>query len=139
MPLIQNHSQWLVGNGKSVRFWLDNWLGFSIIDAIDDCNFYLDSMVSDYVVDGKWMLPTSVIEILGEIVQLVVSYQLSSDIVMLIWPSAITGEFSMKCAYDSITSHKSHSNMPSLWESYIPTNKSLLVWRLYHHKMPTQD
>lgn len=49
-----------MGNGYSVRFWKDNWLGVPLMLT---CNIdqeylgYLNDKVNAFILDGEWLLP----------------------------------------------------------------------------------
>lgn len=46
--------QWIIGDGKSVWFWLDNWLGQPILNMLGiTSTIPLNSMVADVIKDHK--------------------------------------------------------------------------------------
>lgn len=50
-------SLWLIGQNSEVKFWTDNWLGYSIAYKLGIPQHILDLLTcsaGDYLVDGVW-------------------------------------------------------------------------------------
>ena len=47
---------WSVGSGNDIKFWTDNWITTSPIQARNDCPTIdnIHDKVSDYILGGKW-------------------------------------------------------------------------------------
>ncbi|KAK0572334.1 hypothetical protein LWI29_030054 [Acer saccharum] len=135
-------SRWLVGRHSKVRFWTDNWLGDPLINLIEDRSLLqppLDSVVGDVYSDATgWDIPASFKAshpvVASEIEKVVVS----TDPDSLVWTCSLDGVVSCKSAYDSLSEVGSSVFWgKQIWASFIPPSRSVLIWRLFHGKIPT--
>ncbi|XP_062020958.1 uncharacterized protein LOC133737421 [Rosa rugosa] len=61
-PTLLEGVQWLVGDGKSIRFWRDNWLGETLVTSLNydqEVHELLNDKVSCFIKNGQWNLPSS--------------------------------------------------------------------------------
>ncbi|XP_019433785.1 PREDICTED: uncharacterized protein LOC109340530 [Lupinus angustifolius] len=65
-----SNSIWLVGEGKSINFWLDNWLGTILVDSInipDEVHPSLLAKVADFTHHYKWTIPKLIHDLFPQI------------------------------------------------------------------------
>lgn len=74
----------------------------------------------------------------NELQQMVIPLFQSKD--ELVWSGNDSGTLSLKEAYNLVHSSISTQQWPNLfWSRVIPPSKSFLIWRILHHKVPTDD
>ncbi|KAK0599983.1 hypothetical protein LWI29_010426 [Acer saccharum] len=99
----------------------------------------LDSVVGDVYSDATgWDIPASFKAshpvVASEIEKVVVS----TDPDSLVWTCSLDGVVSCKSAYDSLSEVRSSVFWgKQIWASFIPPSRSVLIWRLFHGKIPT--
>jgi len=57
MQVISENSTWLLGNGNSINFWLDNWCGDTLVNLLNippNLHHHLKVYVSDFIHDFQW-------------------------------------------------------------------------------------
>ncbi|XP_057774946.1 uncharacterized protein LOC130993927 [Salvia miltiorrhiza] len=140
--LVEN-SYSFIGDGSSTYFWLDDWLGYKLVDKLQVPHFmhdFLHQSVADYYFEGAWhfsedffiQFPDTVCDILllpiGE----------SED--LKFWKHSVTGDVTAALAYSRIC----HS-FPKvrwgdwIWENYIPVRRLIVCWRIIQNRLPTLD
>ncbi|XP_026458909.1 uncharacterized protein LOC113359504 [Papaver somniferum] len=59
---LEENSRWIVGDGKNISAWKDNWVLEKPLQELYPDNGYIlqfpDMKVSDFRLDGEWILPT---------------------------------------------------------------------------------
>ncbi|CAJ2659028.1 unnamed protein product [Trifolium pratense] len=142
---IFDNSIWLVGDGKDINFWNDNWCGSILSDFFNipsHISQNLTSTVSDYIYNGEWYLPQQLpqhFNALSSLVhQVTIPIEPSKD--KLLWKHTDTGDMQLADAYSFNLQQLQDLHWAKvIWNSTIPPSKSLLAWRLMHNKMPTDD
>ncbi|XP_058776647.1 uncharacterized protein LOC131650967 [Vicia villosa] len=142
---VKENSCWLIGNGEKINFWSDNWNGSVVLDSLNASGvsnpFYKDKVVV-YIHDRKWRLPTDIKVMFPQLVSLLDQVHLSvvQTVDLLVWKPATDGILTLKLAYDFISSKSSVIDWGKrIWNKLIPSSYSLLLWRLLHNKVPTDD
>ncbi|KAK2650254.1 hypothetical protein Ddye_017743 [Dipteronia dyeriana] len=144
VPLFIGASKrgWLVGRHSKVHFWMDNWLGDPLIDLVKEksaLQLPLDSVVCDVYSEAKGLdIPTffqaSHPDVASEIEKVVVSTDLNS----LVWTYSLDGVLTCKSPYNYLFEVRSSVFWgKQIWASYIPHSHFVLIWRLFHGKIPT--
>lgn len=143
LELIKTNSSWQIGNGTMVNFWNDTWLSRPITELIGiPSTSELKATVSDFMVNGSWCIPQLLtglfLTLKDEIQQVVIPNFPAKD--QLRWSSSSTGLLSFKDAFYFLS--PVGPQVPwckLLWNSCIPPSKSFILWRIMHHKMPTDE
>jgi len=142
---ITSNCGWQLGDGSNINFWLDNWCGQPIASQLNipsQLHSNLTAKVNDFIVNGQWNFPDSFIhyfpqaKFLAE--QVTIPFEEAED--KLIWEPSSSGDLSFKQAYEF--KYGTGQNIrwaKSLWSHDIPPTKSLLVWRIMHNKVPTDE
>jgi hypothetical protein len=102
----------------------------------------LTSTVSDYLVNGQWIFPQQLTQAFPNLVNMV--NHVITPVVpapdQLIWKHTDSGDLQLKDAYQFILHNFQELHWAkTIWNSDIPPSKSLLVWRLMHDKLPTDE
>ncbi|XP_057790991.1 uncharacterized protein LOC131008108 [Salvia miltiorrhiza] len=132
-----------VGEGTSINFWIDDWLGYSLVKRCGVPDFLLQTLtcsVADYFYEGIWHFTQNFINVFPEIV---------CDILLLLvgegsddrfWKSSVHGTVSATAAFSKRCHGFPYVKWGSwIWENFIPVRRSLLCWRLIHNRLPTFD
>ncbi|CAJ2637186.1 unnamed protein product [Trifolium pratense] len=143
--LIAQNTRWLVGNGNNINFWLHNWSGVQLVNFLQipqHLHHFLHAKVSDFILNHQWIVPLDLQAayptLLPYLNQFTIPLEDKED--KLIWIHNAHGELTLKDAYSFFTtSGQKVSWAKSLWNIAIPPSKSFMVWRLFHHKMPTDE
>jgi ribonuclease HI len=142
--VIAANSIWLLGNGQNINFWNDNWCGTTLADFFNlpaHISQHLTSTVSDYIVNGAWSFPPQLLQqfnFSSIIHRVIIPYDGPND--QLLWIHTDSGDLQLKDAY--CFKFQQFQELPwakLIWSSDIPPSKSLLVWRLMHDKVPTDE
>ncbi|KAK2381212.1 hypothetical protein QL285_068838 [Trifolium repens] len=140
-----DNSIWLLGDGKNISFWNDNWCGPALSEVFhipDHISKRLVSSVSDYIVNGQWIIPPQLSQRFTNprflVHQVTIPLDPSHD--LLLWKHTDSGELSFADAYNFISPQFQDLDWSKvLWNVDIPPSKSLVAWRLMHNKMPTDE
>ncbi|XP_045794076.1 uncharacterized protein LOC123888954 [Trifolium pratense] len=145
MSVIKENSCWKVGTGHNINLWNDPWCGVPLAQSLHIHQSVINGLlqqVSDIILNQQWHIPPSLNHMFPNLKNLVHHITLpvdcSSD--QLCWNHSSSGTISWKLAYEFkrkklITRHWARS----IWSNDIPPSKSLLVWRLMHDKLPTDE
>jgi len=143
--IIKDNSNWLVGNGTQINFWLDSWCGdplHQVLNVTIDVMSNFSSSLSDYILNGHWHFPYNLIHLFPTLrslaAQVTIPLQDKSD--TLVWKHTSSGMLTLKDAYEYKRHHPPKTLWAkSIWSKDIPPEKSLLAWRIMHDKVPTDD
>jgi ribonuclease HI len=143
--IISQNTRWLLGNGKSINFWLHNWSGISIVNYLhipQQLHSQLRATVSDFIINHQWFVPLDLQAayptLLPYLNQFTIPLEDKED--KLLWIHNSHGDLTLKDAYSFFTTVGQKVNWAkSVWNIAIPPSKSFMVWRLFHHKMPTDE
>lgn len=142
--IIEN-SSWLLGNGKKINFWSDSWCGSTIGERLSIPNHilsHLSARVNDLIIGHQWFIPPTLQELFPQLY--LILDQISIPIVPLedelVWKSTSAGSLSLKEAYlyKVQVGQKIHW-AKIIWSPDIPPSKSMMVWRLMHDRLPTDE
>jgi len=142
--------QWVVGDGKKVRFWEDHWFGNSSL-AVQFWQLYTInneqgatiSQVWDGV-DLKLTFRRAVSQQLmlqwDELSQIVNSITLSTEEDAIIWKFNSSGQYSVQSLYAVLNFRGvSPIHIPAVWQLSIPPRVHIFLWLLYNNKLLTRD
>ena len=143
-PIIYEHSRWSIGDGKSVLFWSDKWMDYVIIDGLELSHFSqrFKSYVASFICEQQWALPIRFQIIFPNVAQEIMRIPLpiNPQPDVLIWEDSISGTFSFSNAYELFRPRFEEQNWVStLWGAAFPPRLSILAWRIFHNKLPTDD
>jgi ribonuclease HI len=144
-PDLLFNSSWVLGDGANINFWIDSWCGDSIASLLhipESLQVGLKATVKDFIVEGRWHFPNELLQLFPNLLQLVshsvIPLEPKPD--MLIWKSSSSGDLSFKEAYlFYVEPGNQLSWAKTIWSIDIPPTKSLLVWRLMHGKIPSDE
>ncbi|CAI8601164.1 unnamed protein product [Vicia faba] len=140
-----DNTQWLVGNGKFVNFWIDNWLGEPLVKQFnihEKFHNILTSRISDFLHNSCWYFPDNLLSACPDLLSTVsIITPAGTDIEdVLIWKNSNNGQLSLKQAFDFVQCHCQRVSWQYfMWNTFIPPSQSLLVWRLLYNKIQTND
>ncbi|CAJ2632471.1 unnamed protein product [Trifolium pratense] len=143
--VIMDNSTWILGNGEDINFWNDNWCGTSLSDLFripTHISQLLTSTVSDYLVNGHWVIPPQLTQAFNNLIaivnQVIIPLEPCQD--HLLWNHTDSGDLQLKAAYQfKMQNFQDLHWAKTIWNSDIPPSKSLLVWRLMLNKVPTDE
>ncbi|GER47703.1 RNA-directed DNA polymerase (reversetranscriptase)-related family protein, partial [Striga asiatica] len=138
---ISFNTRWIPGQTSSVRFWLDNWLGYTLADRLGIPVGWQDTFtdtIGDYYYEDTWHFTEDFITRHTDIVIDILSYPMSQDTRDLcIWTGVPSGKLTAKTAY-SYCRHR----FPSvrwgrwIWSGHMEVRRSLLTWRVVNNLWP---
>lgn len=105
-------------------------------------NATIDSKVADAICNSSWILPPLFSfwypHISHEIEGVILPNSPTED--RLIWKHSRSGSLTLKDSYNSCRKKLPKQSWCSLiWKAFIPPKLSVLVWRIFHNKLPTDD
>ncbi|GAU35943.1 hypothetical protein TSUD_394910 [Trifolium subterraneum] len=143
--VIMDNTVWLLGDGKEINFWNDNWCGTSLSEQLRipvQIRHSLSSSVSDFIFNGHWDIPAQLSlaypNLSSIISQIVIPLSPSQD--KLLWKHTDNSDLQLKEAYHFKTQQFQDLCWAKyIWSTDIPPSKSLFVWCLMIGKVPTDD
>ena len=137
LSTIKLHSQWVVGDGRSIHIWQDNW--FNDL-PIPPSHIPTDQCLSMWIEEGKWALPSWFSDLFpnesSNISKIPLPIHQQKD--NLVWPFSPKGHLTFSDAYEFF--HKSFKNhhYKHIWNTHTPPRASSLLWRAMHNALPSQ-
>ncbi|KAK2364401.1 hypothetical protein QL285_089276 [Trifolium repens] len=143
--VVMDNSTWLLGDGTNINFWNDSWCGPPLSEHLHIPNHVsqlLTAKVSDFIFNGSWVFPDLLIQAYPNLYSITsqVIIPMEPDADSLLWKNIDDGDLTLKEAY--LFKLQQVHDLPwanSIWSSDIPPSKSLLVWRIMHDKVPTDE
>jgi len=133
MGTITSNSIWIVITGENIKLWTDNWLGNRLADLLHISPFlhkHLISSVADFIVDGRWNLPSEVMaapDVAEHIHSLGLPTTPLSD--SLVWCHSSDGKLSSKQALAFLRPIDVVLPCAALiWKTCIPPSHSFILW-----------
>ena len=105
-------------------------------------DLYINSMVSYSIVNGRWSLPRvfcdSFSDVSREILKIDLCVYDAHD--ELVWDGSDKGLLTLSQAYEEFRA-KFHlsSRWKAIWKSFIPPKFSVLAWKIFYGKLPTEN
>lgn len=143
---VLDNSMWQIGDGRSINFWLDNWLSQPLAEQLqipDHMHKDLKATVSDFIENESWIIPANLLEnhptLLNSLARVTIPSYVESD--QLCWKGSSSGLLSFKDAFNFIRPANPHhfAWSKTLWNIAIPPSKSFIAWRLLNKRMPIDD
>jgi hypothetical protein len=142
---LMDNSTWLLGTGEDINFWNDSWCGIPLSEHFNiphHISSVLTSKVSDYIHNGQWNIPiqfTQAFNNINNIIQqVIIPVEPSHD--KLLWNHSDSCDLQFKEAYNfKMQQFQELHWAKTIWSLDIQPSKSLLVWRLMHNKIPTDE
>ncbi|XP_057786281.1 uncharacterized protein LOC131003750 [Salvia miltiorrhiza] len=132
-----------IGNGDTIYFWRDNWLGYRLIDRLHIPEFmtpYFSQKISDFYFNNKWHLTYSFIQSFPRIALDIISTPIPGLADDRSWIHSGFGNITAASAFAHIRPQFPKVDWGSwIWAPFIPARRSLFVWRTIVGKLPTFD
>jgi hypothetical protein len=144
-PTIMANSFWLLGDGRSINFWNDEWCGAPLsikLNIPDHISQHLSTSVNDFIFNGTWSIPHHLVLAFPNLFSIVskVTIPLIFSRDKLLWKHSDNGDLQLKEAYSfKMQQFQDLSWAKLIWNIDIPPSKSFLVWRIMHEKVPTDE
>lgn len=142
--LIRDNLKWRVGDGSTIKFWYDHWLGPEALiqHALPNATINRNAVIRDFWGDDGWNLPLLSAAVPAEIISQILNVPTGFDDCgrdTLIWGATSNGQFSVKSAYNSSFDFSSSSNpqWQFIWNLKIPPKLKTFLWTMLHRKLLT--
>ncbi|XP_062028868.1 uncharacterized protein LOC133744853 [Rosa rugosa] len=144
LSLLFQNSKWLIGDGQLVQFWTEKWLDIPIVDKLHATTYsaHLTSTIASFISNQSWALLARFCQAFPDLAKEIMLVPLPLEPISdsLVWEHSGNGTLSFSFAYEQLRpKFLSPTWVSSVWRNYIPPHYSLLAWRLFHHKLPTDD
>ncbi|WJX17562.1 hypothetical protein P8452_07464 [Trifolium repens] len=142
---IMDNTSWLLGDGKNINFWNDEWCGAPLSSQLnipDLVSQRLSASVSDFIFNDSWCIPPQLALAFPNLIPIVsqITIPLTFSIDKLLWKHSDNGDLQLKEAYlFKMQQFQDLSWANLIWSTDIPPSKSLLVWRIMQDKVPTDE
>lgn len=144
--VFREHVKFVVGNGSSIRFWLDWWSGDSPLASSFPILFSYCSNQEISISElsrNNWDLglrrSLSPAE-LGDWHRLAALFPvLSEGKDSVAWPHAASGKFSVKSLYSRLISGTPTSKFKQVWTAKIPPKIKNFLWQAFRGRLPSAD
>ncbi|XP_024190514.1 uncharacterized protein LOC112194518 [Rosa chinensis] len=144
-PMLLVRVKWLLGDGSTIRFWKDNWLGEAVIHSTDyeeEVRKLLNDKVGDFIWNGQWNLPPSFCRVFPQVAQAISTVPISSDLAQdqLIWTETSSGTLSSKEAYQVLSPPIPEPPWcKRIWHQAIQPRKSMVAWKTLLNRVSTDE
>ncbi|XP_057790988.1 uncharacterized protein LOC131008106 [Salvia miltiorrhiza] len=143
IPELIDDSYCLLGNGQTIYFWHDDWLGYTIADKTNIPSFMrhrLQQTVSDYFYDGVWHFAQEFVDEFPDIVYDILILPIGNEEDVRLWKPSIHGEVTSALAFASRCHRFPRVSWGTwIWERFIPARRSITCWRVILNRLPTLD
>ncbi|KAH6758884.1 hypothetical protein C2S51_019119 [Perilla frutescens var. frutescens] len=143
MKELVEGSHLILGNGNSILFWLDNWLGYRIVDKLNilvAAHSYLQDSVADFLLEGVWYFTTDFILSYPDIVWDIIQTPITQGEDERVWKRSVHGAVTTKVAKLCNRSHFPTVGWGTwLWQQAIPVRRSIVCWRAILGRLPTME
>ena len=142
--------QWLVGDGRRVRFWEDHWFGNSSL-AVQFWQLYVINNEQGATIcqvwDGSELKLTfrrTVSQRLmlqwEELTQIASNISLNNEEDTSVWKFTSNGQYSVQSLY-AVLSFRGVMpiHIPAVWQLNVPPRVHIFLWLLYNNKLLTRD
>lgn len=141
--VIKENSSWIVGNGETINFWLDDWCGAPLSLNLHSHQISdFPRKLCNYIQHFRWCIPEDVARLLPNlgltVSKVIIPQHHQED--MLIWKHTASRVLTLKDAFEFKKNH--FPKLPwtkAVWSKDFPPSKSLLVWRLMLGKLPADE
>ncbi|KAH6776357.1 hypothetical protein C2S52_013918 [Perilla frutescens var. hirtella] len=143
MSVLVEGSHMLLGNGKNILFWLDNWLEYRLVDKLNipvQMHASLLDSVADFLHEGVWIFTAdfllSFLEVVWDIIQVLIMQRDDE----MVWKRSLHGEVTTKVTKLCIRSHFAEVQWGNwIWHRLIPVRRSITYWRAILGRLPTME
>ncbi|KAH6805146.1 hypothetical protein C2S51_029977 [Perilla frutescens var. frutescens] len=133
----------ILENGKSSLFWLDNWLGYRIVDKLEipaEAHANLLDKMADFLKDGVWYFMEIFLLYYPEIVWDILQVPITNMEDERIWKRSVHGEVTTKVAKLCNRNHYATVSWGKwLWHRAIPVRRSIVCWRAIPGRLPMME
>ncbi|XP_057770241.1 uncharacterized protein LOC130990060 [Salvia miltiorrhiza] len=140
--LVEN-SYSFIGDGSSTYFWLDDWLGYKLIDKLQIPFFmheFLHHSVSDYYFEGVWHFSEDFVVQFPDTVCDILLLPIGDSEDSRFWKHSVRGDVTAALAFSSACHSFPKVHWGDwIWENYIPVRRSIVCWRIIQNRLPTMD
>ncbi|XP_019416431.1 PREDICTED: uncharacterized protein LOC109327725 [Lupinus angustifolius] len=139
------NSIWLLGNGSSIRYWADNWLGNSLVNLLgipNQISSALLAKVPDFIHESAWIIPSWMSRMHPAVCHQIMRTPILTSHLLdkLVWLHSSDGILTSKEAYNFTKPAQPQDQWcKNIWSISIPPFKSFVTWRLYNNIMPTDE
>ena len=137
---------WRIGDGKSVSFWFDHWLGdgpLFLKDGIKIDDEQIQIKVGDIIDSNRnWNLNFLKYPLPEDISRLMLGYQLGSNPNAkdaLVWSGSKDGQITAKGAYYFLTENTQMENQSTKWNWIwkLPCSQRIrmFIWTCFHNRV----
>ncbi|KAH6836107.1 hypothetical protein C2S53_002087 [Perilla frutescens var. hirtella] len=140
---LVRESYCIIGDGSTVDFWHDNWLGYVIANRLKTplClhGGFMDK-VGDFLINGIWTFTESFVRAFLELVTDILQVHIVLGEDERVWTKSLHGLVTAK-----LTRLHTREHFPTIkwgkwiWDSAIPVRRSMTNWRLLLSRLPTFD
>ncbi|KAK1305448.1 hypothetical protein QJS10_CPB11g02393 [Acorus calamus] len=140
---LKDGTRWVVGNGESISFWMDKWLGnqplYTLFPHLANNFLKVNWIINE---SGNWDLShvhdLDLLNTLREVRLLPHPNLAVCD--SMGWEDTDLGPATVKSCWNSIRTSRPKVNWASLvWHPILPPRVSLFAWRAFHHRTPTDE
>lgn len=139
--MLQENNIWTLGDGHSVRFWLDNWLGIGSIRGWAQGPLRIDEeenvKARDLVLGDRWDLSRSSVELPEHVINRILSIPVPvDDLEDFLIPTFVDHNgFSLARAYTYLIDQP-RVELDWLWKSKVEPKIKFFLWLLWWDRLP---
>jgi len=144
IPIVYENLIWIIGTGKNINLWLDNWMGNTLVALLDipiELFPFLDASLASVIINGKWQIPPFLLDhplMAANIVEITLSTSPLPG--RRVWKQALDGLLTSKLAHQFLlVPHDTVEWVILIWRACIPPSHSFVFWCLMLSKLPTDE
>ncbi|XP_058766974.1 uncharacterized protein LOC131640606 [Vicia villosa] len=125
---VLDNCSWLIGNGSNVNFWLDNWTG--------------ETLASKFHIPKQFHYALTSMDAVPHLLSSISSFSIPEvdfpD--SFVWRNSTSGLLTIKDAYKEVIKPRPSVLWTAFpWDKDSPPSHSMIVWRVIHKKMTTDE
>ena len=145
-PVFQSFVKFVVGDGSSIRFWLDWWCGDSplsvtfptLFSYCSDPNISIAKLASQgWNLAFRRSLSPVEFEDWQRLTALFPTLSTVRDSVL--WPLSASGHFSVKSLYSKLVGGTPTNRFSQIWKARIPPKIKIFLWQAFRGRLPSAD
>lgn len=144
--LLRHGLVWRVGNGRSIKFWTDDWTGLGPLSSLTINPGIVDNnnLIQDFFSQSSWDIDKLSLYLPDQVIDHITAIPISTSNEIedrLIWKATSNGKFTVSSAYSCSINFDSSLDCfwKGIWAFKIPPKLKLFAWTMVQGRLLTNS